>query len=230
MSQISSTSPASEGDSAAAPSPAGTSYGPFSYPSNRLLRETWKDTGIDAFSQEVYAILQTAFTVSNGQQVQNQPNPTTPNQIINQWPTATAPAIQINKGPDTVDISGDGINFTGPTVGGVNGSPITVNGVPIGGQSNMVNVTGDQGAFAPVVVLGQIIGGSGTDYQVSIWGLDPTNNSPSLTVPAVQNNLDPTAQIPAGTLVMALGYIYGPLDTSTNLYPIHWFILVPTWL
>lgn len=196
------------------PSLAGTTYGPFSYASNRLLRADWTTQGIDALSQEMYAILQTAFTSTNGQSTTNQ-TPGQTSQIYNQTPDDPAPAVTFTKGDDVLTLGAGGI---------------FQNGEPLTGSPTLENVTGDKGAQVPVMLLGTVLSGSGQNYQVSVWGLDPTSNSPSMTVPAVQMNLDPTAQIPEGTLVLAIGYIYGPLDKTTNLYPTHWFILVPTWL
>lgn len=194
------------------PSLAGTTYGPFSYASNRLLRADWTTQGIDALSQEMYAILQTAFTSTNGQSTTNQ-TPGQTSQIYNQTPDDPAPAVTFTKGDDVLTLGGDGI---------------FQNGLPIGDTPSLTSITGDDGQV-PIMLLGQVVSGSGKNYTVSLWGKDPTSSSPNFTVQAVQQNLDPTAQIPGGTTVLAIGYIYGPIDKTTNLYPTHWFLLVPTW-
>jgi hypothetical protein len=178
-----------------------------------LLREKWQNK-VDPLAQELYAILNTPFTTTNGQQTYNQPNPSTTSTFYNQWPNSTVPAIQITKGNSTLDIGGDGINLDGQ---------------PLGGTPTLVGITGDNSVM-PVSLLGTILGGGGTTYTVAVYGKDPTTEPPSLTVTATQRNLDATSIVPAGTDVIVLGYPYGTPDPVTKIYKVHWILLVPTWL
>lgn len=188
--------------------------GPLSFASNRLLREKWHPSQLDALAQELYAIFQTPITSSNGQQTWDQPSPTAPSQFYNQWPNATAPAIQITKGPNTLQISGDGI---------------TQDGEPLTGTPTLAAVTGDNSPV-PTVLLGSIASGSGQSYQVQIWGTDPATKPFSMTVSATARTMDASATLAPGTDVLAIGYPSGPVDPITKLVPMDWFLVPALWL
>ncbi len=233
----------------------------FNTETKRLLRADWDKQTTSVFAEEVFSLLQLLDNYNTkGQANYYQQNQDPPINIYQPTTIPDAPAIRITRyNPfstgDVPSFPGSGGLYPPFDVAAVNSSPLlgeqpiypvpgrqdvfeigpsgmTLNGEPIaGGSTTMAQVTGDD-SLSPVALVGQIQSGSGSSYQVKVFGngANIAGGAQSLIVTATQLQINPEDSIPSGTYVTIIGYPYGQPDATNGIRPVRWYLNVPVWL
>lgn len=187
---------------------------------DRLRRTVWNN--VEELANEVWTVFKTGrIDTSRPSTFSNDADPTGPPVDIKQRPADAWPAITIEKGPNTVNITlGDDGSLT---FSDENGDPVTVNGVDgVAGNDGQNGQDGQTGAVmaAASAVCGVVVGqSSGSAYSVRCYLGPPTGTSIG-TVLMTAANLDPDETIPAGFEVAAVGFFdANGVLTGGRFYP-----------
>lgn len=164
----------------------------FSYRAIRLRREVWES--VQQLAEEIYAIFQTEGVDQLRGSLDITPTDDTTPININLPPGVgeAGPGITITRGDTTITISPEGITVTS---GGVT--------TPIGGGTDLTQIVGldNPPSQAPFTLLGYVVSGSGSNYQVELFAGGDSIGTVSVT----QLLIDPDEEIPPGTPVYVVG-------------------------
>jgi hypothetical protein len=194
----------------------------FEEQSIRLLREKWRT--VQELAEELFAIFQTRGDIGHDGSLTLRPTDANPPLRIVQpfsptSSTADNPGITITRGGTTTTITAGDVIINGQSlVGGDFGGGS-------GGGTNLNQIVGlvNTPEFAPFILLGEVVSGSGSNYQVRVFSTPDTNLG---TVSAIQVQIDPAETIPAGTFCQVIGLPF----RSGDLIFAQYYLTVPVWL
>lgn len=186
----------------------------FEEQSIRLLREKWKT--IQELAEELFAIFQTRGLIKHDGSLQLTPTDSeVPLQItLPNTPGETGPGVTITRGDTNITISPEGVIITSGGTSTTLGS----------GGTDLTRIVGleDAPSQAPFVVMGYVVSGSGSSYQVELFTAGQSIGVVSVT----QLLIDADEVIPEGTPV----YVVGQPVTANGVTTATYVMQVPVWL